>query len=189
MPCNAACNCENVKYSPVCHEASRTTFISACHAGCTSIINETTFGHCSCVADLEPGNNFYEHRLVDASLRLTDDVSKTYQVTAGFCKQNCFVPWVMYSVISALVNILSSSGKISGVLLSYRCVETRDKSLAQGISLMVVSFFALIPGPIVIGAIIDSTCLIWDFSCQNKGNCWLYHKDNFRFYVNATSAG
>lgn len=195
-PCNAACNCENVKFSPVCHEASRTTFISACHAGCTSVVNDTIFGQCSCVAELE--STFRERNILGASLRLIDDASKTFQyndedfgrrVTVGPCKQDCFMPWMMFGVFSTFVNILGCSGRIGNVLLNFRCVETRDKSLAQGISLMMGSLFALIPGPIIFGAIMDSTCLIWDFSCQHKGNCWFYDRDNFRYYVNVTSAG
>lgn len=74
------------------------------------------------------------------------------------------------------------------MLLNYRCVETRDKSLAQGVALMMMSLFALIPGPIIFGAIMDSTCLVWDISCKHKGNCWFYHKDQFRYYINTTAA-
>jgi hypothetical protein len=33
--CNSGCQCDFVKYSPVCSEDGQTTYISACHAGCT----------------------------------------------------------------------------------------------------------------------------------------------------------
>ena len=32
--CNVNCGCEDVPYSPICHEATETTFFSPCHAGC-----------------------------------------------------------------------------------------------------------------------------------------------------------
>ena len=35
----------------------------------------------------------------------------------------------------------------------------------------------------------DATCLVWDQTCGQKGNCWLYHKDDFRLYLNITAAG
>nr|CAD7418061.1 unnamed protein product [Timema poppensis] len=33
-----------------------------------------------------------------------------------------------------------------------------------------------------------SSCLLWDASCGEKGNCWLYQKDKFRIYMNVTAA-
>jgi hypothetical protein len=36
----------------------------------------------------------------------------------------------------------------------FRCVEPKDKSFAQGLSLVLVSLLAFIPGPIIYGAII-----------------------------------
>ena len=35
----------------------------------------------------------------------------------------------------------------------------------------------------------DAACLVWNETCGEKGNCWLYHKDNFRTYLNITAAG
>jgi hypothetical protein len=35
----------------------------------------------------------------------------------------------------------------------------------------------------------DAACLVWDETCGERGNCWLYHKDNFRLYLNLTAAG
>jgi len=37
---------------------------------------------------------------------------------------------------------------------TFRCVATKDKSFAQGLSLVIVSLLAFIPGPIIYGAII-----------------------------------
>lgn len=68
-----------------------------------------------------------------------------------------------------------------------RAVEKRDKAFSQGLALTVISLFALIPGPVIFGRIIDSTCLIWGFKCGERGNCQLYDKDLFRYYVNVTA--
>jgi hypothetical protein len=37
---------------------------------------------------------------------------------------------------------------------TFRCVAPKDKSFAQGLSLVLVSLLAFIPGPIIYGAII-----------------------------------
>lgn len=52
---------------------------------------------------------------------------------------------------------------------------------------MLVSMFAFTPGPIIYGYIIDSTCLVWNYKCGNRGNCQLYDPDKFRYYVNMTA--
>ena len=31
-----------------------------------------------------------------------------------------------------------------------------------------------IPGPVVFGAIFDSTCIYWQMDCGRRGNCWVY---------------
>ncbi|CAB0041425.1 unnamed protein product [Trichogramma brassicae] len=180
--CNLGCNCDFVKYSPVCHEASNTTFFSACHAGCRTIVNDTHFSDCSCAADLA-------HEVILGGSSNDSPSFVVYDsVKAGPCKRDCFKYQMIFAMVSMIVNILGCSGKIGNVLVNYRCVETRDKSLAQGVALMIMSLFALIPGPIIFGAIMDSTCLVWDISCKNRGNCWVYHRDSFRYMVNFSAA-
>lgn len=43
-----------------------------------------------------------------------------------------------------------------------------------------MSLFGLIPGPIIFGHIVDSACLIWNYSCGRQGNCLLYDAVAFR---------
>jgi len=40
-----------------------------------------------------------------------------------------------------------------------------------------ICFAGSIPGPILFGAIIDSSCTVWEDDCGVKGACWIY--DNF----------
>ncbi|XP_011147025.1 solute carrier organic anion transporter family member 4C1 isoform X1 [Harpegnathos saltator] len=197
--CNTDCNCAGVKYSPVCHEASKTTFFSACHAGCRTILDDKQFGNCSCLPLDEPLSRVLGHLEHPSSSRsfvpeqhvyLPDSQAPTYdKVRSGPCTNDCNHPYLLFMVISCLVHSLACSGKIGNVLVNYRSVEKRDKSFAQGVTLMFISLFALIPGPIIYGAIIDSTCLIWEESCGTRGNCWFHHQENFRYLVNISAAG
>ncbi|XP_015111744.1 solute carrier organic anion transporter family member 4C1 [Diachasma alloeum] len=175
--CNIGCNCERVKYSPVCHRTSMITYFSACHAGCTSSIDSRTFGNCSCVPDYLELNETQSYSVTPPE----------NTVTLGPCLADCVKTHMIFAITSMINQFLLSTGKIGNVLVNYRCVEKRDKSVAQGVTLMFVSLFALIPGPILYGAIIDQTCLIWEDSCGSNGNCWHYDKDKFRWSLNATA--
>lgn len=196
--CNVGCNCEGVKYSPVCHETTRTTFFSACHAGCRTIISDKEFGNCSCLSLGDPLNfdDQFDYTtnskslVLDQPVYLNDPYSIGFdKVRAGPCISDCSRPYLLFMVFTCVIQTLACSGKIGNVLVNYRSVDKKDKSFAQGITLMTISLFALIPGPIIYGAIIDSTCLIWEESCGTRGNCWFHHRRNFRYLVNITSAG
>ena len=78
-------------------------------------------------------------------------------------------------------------------MVALRCVEVRDKSLSFGFQTVFMSLFAMLPSPIIYGAIIDNTCLLWqvracaldspsfDFclqeECGETTNCLLYDTD------------
>lgn len=106
----------------------------------------------------------------------------------GPCRSDCTNAFIIFMVLSMISNFLSATGRIGNVLVNYRCVENRDKSVSQGVTLMIVSLFALIPGPILYGTIIDQSCLLWEYSCGNRGNCWHYDKEKFRYVFNAAAA-
>ncbi|XP_012523943.1 solute carrier organic anion transporter family member 74D [Monomorium pharaonis] len=197
--CNADCNCVGVKYSPVCHEASKTTFFSACHAGCRTMLDDKQFGNCSCLPLNESSyvGDYSDYfggsgRAVTLEQQMFDSQALPPlfdKVKAGPCTTDCNRPYLLFMVITCVIQLLGCSGRIGNVLVNYRCVDKKDKSFAQGITLMIISLLALIPGPIIYGAIIDSTCLIWEESCGTRGNCWFYHRDNFRYLVNISAAG
>ncbi|XP_051170810.1 solute carrier organic anion transporter family member 74D [Leptopilina boulardi] len=190
FPCNADCSCDNVKYSPVCYEPTMTTFFSACHAGCKKVLSNGEYGNCSCTQNqMNIQHSYYELNANISSL--TEDGYLTTNifdiVKAGACKNDCKKPYLILTIIMCLIQLLTCSGKIGNVLVNYRSVEDRDKAFAQGITLMLISLLALIPGPIIYGALIDSTCLVWDEACGMKGNCWVYDPDKFRNYINSTA--
>lgn len=46
--------------------------------------------------------------------------------------------------------------------------------------MFISSSLALIPGPILFGRMIDSTCLVWSNKSSKRGNCQLYDPIKFR---------
>lgn len=39
---------------------------------------------------------------------------------------------------------------------------------------MMVRLLGMIPGPVLFGALIDNTCIVWQKSCFNEGACAFY---------------
>lgn len=54
--------------------------------------------------------------------------------------------------------------------------------MAMGIIQFSISLFGNVPCPIIYGAVIDSTCLIWETICDKQGACSLYDPDAFRHF-------
>ncbi|XP_033231286.1 solute carrier organic anion transporter family member 74D-like [Belonocnema kinseyi] len=190
FPCNADCNCEGVKYFPVCHEPTMTTFFSACHAGCSTILPNGGFGNCSCITEQLSMTNFNQSGFSTSALIEKDNYFTTNifnEVKTGACKFDCLAPYLTFTIIRCLTGLLFCSGRIGNILINFRCVAGRDKALAQSVTMMVMSVFALIPGPIIYGALIDATCLVWNNACGTRGNCWIHQPDMFRYYFNITA--
>ncbi|XP_063703660.1 solute carrier organic anion transporter family member 74D isoform X2 [Culicoides brevitarsis] len=103
---------------------------------------------------------------------------------SGACLKGCATGFYIFTTVSALINIFGASGRIGNLLVNYRCVTKEDKSITQGMILMMISLFALIPGPIIYSRVIDSTCLVFTEECGKKGTCQIYDQKTFRYYVN-----
>lgn len=110
------------------------------------------------------------------------------KLVPGACMKGCAFGFYAFSIVSSIINCFGASGRIGNLLVNYRCVSNQDKSVTQGLILMMVSLFALIPGPVLFGRIIDQTCLVWTEQCSGrKGNCQLYDQRRFRYYINLTA--
>ena len=51
-----------------------------------------------------------------------------------------------------------------------------------------VTFAGFVPGPMVYGSLIDTTCLLWRQTCGERGDCLLYDKDRFGNNIFAITA-
>ena len=65
----------------------------------------------------------------------------------------------------------------------FRSVEEEEKAFALGIQFVIFRLFGYIPSPILFGAVIDSTCLLWKSTCNGAagGRCLLYDIVMFRY--------
>ncbi|GLG94711.1 Solute carrier organic anion transporter family member [Gryllus bimaculatus] len=186
LPCNTNCSCDYVKYSPVCY--GQTTFISPCHAGCTSIsmTNGTKmFTQCSCVppSPILNGGHFELSEISTSSPPLGGG-----SVKASPCPVDCQKKFYIFLAVVCLLKFSGATGRASNFLVSVRCVEEKDKPVAMAFGLTIMSFFAFIPSPIFFGFLLDKTCLVWGKTCSGTGNCWLYNGESLRYMLNLTAA-
>lgn len=134
LTCESNCHCEFVRYSPVC--ADGMTYISACHAGCTSSMRQASdisspsgmrsnesqvFTDCSCVQQIE-----------SASVYSSSELSIKSAIT-GACPVNCQKELFYFLAIMCFLKFIGATGRTSNFLVSIRCVNPPDKSVAIGL--------------------------------------------------------
>lgn len=97
--CNVDCNCGIVAYNPVCAIKGDGTYFSPCHAGCESYDEVTkTFYDCSCL----------------------EQVSFEQPVGLGSCTKACGYGFLIFTLMAAVNNFLSASGRVGNTLVNYR---------------------------------------------------------------------
>ncbi|CAG2170748.1 unnamed protein product, partial [Oppiella nova] len=168
--CNTGCECTTRVFTPICAEDKMTTYFSPCFAGCNKLNRASgTVSGCSCIGDYEGGGGG--------------------EATTSFCQSdtdNCnnLMPYLIMMTVSSI--ILSTTGT-GNVLLTLRALDPKDKSFAMGVMGTFMAIFAFIPYPLIFGAVVDSTCLVWESKCGKTGNCWIYDQDKFRYYLHGTA--
>ncbi|XP_032011798.1 solute carrier organic anion transporter family member 4C1 [Hylobates moloch] len=164
-PCNANCNCLRSYYYPVCGDGVQ--YFSPCFAGCSNPVahrKPKVYYNCSCI----------ERKTEISSTAETVG----FEAKAGKCETHCAnLPIFLCIFFIVIIFTFMAGTPITVSIL--RCVNHRQRSLALGIQFMVLRLLGTIPGPIIFGFTIDSTCILWDINdCGIKGACWIY--DNIK---------
>ncbi|XP_001601987.2 solute carrier organic anion transporter family member 74D [Nasonia vitripennis] len=169
--CEATCDCDKNKFSPICGADGRTYF-SACHAGCS---NYTVFE--GKVA------NFTDCQCIPRNFSMPEMPAQT-----GYCPLDCN-NFYAYVILFSVFVFIHSTSEVGSMLLILRCVDPRDKAMALGLIQFSIGLFGNVPCPIVYGAVVDSACLVWEYACGERGACWLYDSNVFRMFFHGTTGG
>ncbi|XP_067667496.1 solute carrier organic anion transporter family member 2A1-like [Haliotis asinina] len=146
------CHCNDNDFFPICG-SDNNNYYSPCHAGCLAQ-NGPSYTNCTCIPD---GG----------------------KATAGLCDFDC--PYLYpYAVTLAVSAFLSTMLIMPKVIIKIRSVTEWEKPISIAFSSFMTSMFGWLLGPIVYGHVIDSTCLIWDSPCGERGACALYDIVDFR---------
>ncbi|CAN7989037.1 unnamed protein product, partial [Ixodes hexagonus] len=180
--CNRGCDCTSRAYQPVCEPIGGTLYFSPCFAGCPRPIQEDT-------SNLTKARHFCEPSTLEncRCLKLVEDGGFfSGSVLSGFCKSTC-VMFVQYVIIVSLAQFVGATASVGHTLIMLRSVRPSDKSMALGFANAVANLLAYIPFPLLYGAAMDGSCLVWESKCQTRGNCWLYDLDRLRYSYFGTS--
>lgn len=202
--CSADCGCSE-KFTPICSQDGVTLFYSPCYAGClgdNTTVKPVEYNQCKCInieakppdLSLNPSHLSSSAPHLAAPPTLPPHLHDTLlppeewgTARRGYCREPCN-GFFYYMLIQIITKTISSTGSIGATIILLRSVSEEDKGLSLGTITVFISLFAFIPAPIIMGAIIDSACVVWETMCGETGNCWLYDSDHFRQVLHVVPA-
>ncbi|XP_044142967.1 solute carrier organic anion transporter family member 2B1 isoform X1 [Bufo gargarizans] len=161
--CSSECGCSESAFNPICG-ADGIEYISPCYAGCEGINFDykenkvLNYTRCRCITSPGSGNS----------------------ATPGSCGTSCYHLLLPFMILSCLAGTLASTSQTPSFMLILRSVNPAEKSLAIGIQFMLLRILAWLPGPVMFGSMIDSTCTLWGKKCGAKAACQYYNTDLLR---------
>nr|XP_020442879.1 solute carrier organic anion transporter family member 2B1-like [Monopterus albus]XP_020442880.1 solute carrier organic anion transporter family member 2B1-like [Monopterus albus] len=157
--CSSSCQCRQEAFNPVCG-SDGVEFRSPCHAGCTAMEMDanktvTNYTKCRCVGHLG-------------------------YASPGTCGSGCAHLLYPFVALLGLTSFVASFSQTPSYMMILRTVPTEDKSFAVGVQYMLFRVLAFMPGPVLYGSVIDTTCILWGKKCGKQTSCHYYNLDRFR---------
>ncbi|XP_069117272.1 solute carrier organic anion transporter family member 4A1-like isoform X2 [Argopecten irradians] len=167
--CNANCGCREYTYEPICG-ADGLTYFSPCHAGCNN--NYTAegalkkFAFCECISD----------RLNSTGSTLAPSAQ------SGECGQTCdqMYAFIILLLVGMLLTLTTVTPASMAIL---RCVPDEHRALGLGLQWVALRLLGTIPGPVLTGYVIDSSCALWQDLCGMEGSCYVYDRNEMGWRV------
>ncbi|XP_075707418.1 solute carrier organic anion transporter family member 2B1 isoform X4 [Rhinoderma darwinii] len=161
--CSSKCGCSKSAFNPICG-ADGIEYISPCYAGCEDV-----------------NFDYQENKVLNyTGCRCITSPGSGRSARPGSCGTSCYHLFLPFMVLSCLAGALASTSQTPSFMLILRSVNPAEKSLAIGIQFMLLRILAWLPGPVMFGSIIDSTCTLWGKKCGAKAACQYYNNNLLR---------
>ncbi|XP_072175384.1 solute carrier organic anion transporter family member 4A1-like [Diadema setosum] len=162
--CNSHCHCTD-NFQPVCGEDD-VMYYSACHAGCETVQSEDTYEKCHCIA----------------SSNSTSQSPNYGHGVSGRCATDCPLRAPFFALLFLMITFtfLATVPMITGTL---RVVSRSQRTYALGVQSLMFRMLGSVPGPVVFGALIDKSCLLWQYGQDGSRKCWTYNNELFSRYT------
>ncbi|XP_069749158.1 solute carrier organic anion transporter family member 2A1-like [Narcine bancroftii] len=155
--CNMNCQCLAATYNPVCG-TDGVEYVSPCHAGCKAFqfnidVNKIqNYTDCACSHSAEPGP----------------------------CHFPCSHFLISFLFLFGFIMLICCLCYTPSLMMVLRAVPKETTSFAVGIQSVLLQVLGWLPGPILFGVMIDSTCIQWEHKCGRITSCQYYDNDLFR---------
>uniref|UniRef100_A0A0E9Y283 Solute carrier organic anion transporter family member n=1 Tax=Amblyomma americanum TaxID=6943 RepID=A0A0E9Y283_AMBAM len=169
--CNENCRCRAELLDPIC-SVENVVYASPCFAGCLErevIPNPydgtwemQVYKNCSCVP-IPPGAP-------------SNASAYDFEATRLKCPTDCDL-LVIYMVVIFICVFFSffNSGPIITVMM--RCVQEKERAVGLAVKWVTIRVVGNIPAPLLLGSVIDGSCLLWQEVCFQRGACLLYNNE------------
>uniref|UniRef100_A0A3Q0QXQ7 Solute carrier organic anion transporter family, member 2B1 n=1 Tax=Amphilophus citrinellus TaxID=61819 RepID=A0A3Q0QXQ7_AMPCI len=98
----------------------------------------------------------------------------------GTCGSGCQHLLLPFMVLLGLTAFIASFSQTPSCVMILREVPPEDKSFAVGVQYMLFRVLAFMPGPVLYGSVIDTTCILWGKKCGKETSCHYYDLNRFR---------
>lgn len=169
-PCNSLCHCSSRDYDPVCG-VDQISYFSPCYAGCTLRVKDKDKSQKK--TNLLTMDQTYENCLCIPSPENSVPHGSAKQ---GTCDRDCknLIPFLFGAVVLLIFNFMNATPNKTVVL---RCVPDNQRTYALGLQWLFLCVFGSMPGPVIFGAFIDKTCILWEETCSGRGSCLEYNNE------------
>ena len=86
----------------------------------------------------------------------------------GKCSTDCgLLP--IFLLVLLVIMFVTFLNNVPGTVVNLKSVSPRQRSIGTSTQQLIARLFGSVPGPLVFGAVLDSSCQLWESKCGSRG--------------------